>query len=347
MLKSFNEFEKFIASGNVQLLKENVSLTVKSINDVEYYDFGKRLRDVMWNWSTVLFYGNNYKGDPRTDVRVVSSDNYSDTITAGELFVDYWKDAENMIDNSVARSVGTSIRQAFGLKTPQIGIYTDLELTKLVVAAKQIGSNQTLKDEIIKWMKGAKISIDSTNNIVSSSKTVWDACAALGYASSMYLKSNKLDADLTKLAILLFNKSSTIDKARNNLKDVDFDFEGDDFGLDSWIGFVPNMPGWGTLNVSTTGFGWTVLWQISAATLDIWAAKIGAGILAGAKRLIDNGAITSKDFAAAPQVPAATLATPASSVQQNAAPAPEPTPTPTGSKPASKRKREKRRPNVV
>lgn len=276
MLKSFNDFNKSLTR-----LYESKNITFNELEKYNDIKAGDYLKGVMWNKSIKLFYGNNYRGNPSEDARMVPSVSKSaqaKDVSFGDVFADAWKETDDFCNKG-------SYRFVF--------VFGDEGTSKRI--QKTIANLES--DVILSWLKSASVQLSTSDpSVFVVPTTIEESAAAIAKAAASFFSKRtiKIDETVSLIARRIIEKQQTIKTVKTELE-RDNDFETD-WGLDSWINYVKEMPGWGQVyQVDADELGYWYTYAIAEEVVKLAEVKFGIAIMKAIQAMVKSGAITADE----------------------------------------------------
>ena len=321
MIKRFKEFSSSL------VMNEAKNVTFNELEKFDKMKAGDYLRNAMWDKSIKLFYGNNYKGNPETDNRMVPSVSASSSRdrSFGDVFKDAWDETNDFCN--------------FG-SYQAVFVFDGAGSTSSRVQKTVSGLDPNV---VLGWLTASGIKVvPSDPSIFDVQTTMEDAAANIAKQASTFFSKRtiKVDEVVSSLGKRIGDRDKTIKTVKANIE-RESDFETD-WGLDSWLPYVTEMPGWGKVyQVEADKLGYWYSWEISQLVFRFAEIKFGVAILKAAQAMIKAGQITPAQINSTTVQPAAAsqpTVQPTPQAPAQAQPAPGPTPAaPTPKRPIAQK----------
>ena len=315
--------------------KNITSNKLEELNNLKGLD---HIRNVMWHKSIELFYGKDYRGNPETDNRMVPSlsRSMSKDISYGDVFRDAWEETDDfckVASYEIIEFSNLDVKETISILEPSV---------------------------ILEWLSSSGIKVmPSDPSVFVVPVSIENSAADIAKRAVNFFakRTIKINQDIRRLGNKLIDPGKEIQVIKTVIeKHPDFE---EDWGLDSWAKYLPEMPGWGKVyKVDPYKIAYWYSWNLAETAFRFTETKFGASILKVIHEMIRSGKITADQINSATAPPTATVqptvttqpyTTPATSVAPSgptvAAPAPKPAapkpaaPRPAAPKPTAARKR--------
>lgn len=270
MIKRFKEF-----SSSLQM-NEAKNVTFNELERLDNLKAGDYLRNIMWDKSIKLFYGNNYKGNPETDNRMVPSVSGSSSrdVSFGDVFKDAWEETNDFCNFGAFQSVFVFGDEAFSSRIQKTVSGIDPNI-------------------VLGWLTSSGIKVmPSDPSIFVVPTTIEDAAASVAKKASEFFSKRtiKVDSLVSDLGKRMNDRDKVIRTTKAKIE-AEGDFEAD-WGLDSWLPYVMEMPGWGKVyQVEADKIGYWYSTTISEAVFRFAEIKFGVAVLKAAQLMIKSDQI--------------------------------------------------------
>lgn len=311
MIKKFEEFSSSL------YMNEAKNVTFNELEKLDNLRAGDYLRNIMWVKSIKLFYGNNYKGNPETDNRMIPSVSSSSSrdISFGDVFKDAWEETDDFCNFGAYQSVFVFGDDAFSSRIQKTISGLDPNV-------------------VLGWLTESGIKVmPSDPSIFVVPTSIEDSAAKVAKKASEFFSKRtiKVDSLVSDLGKRMNDRDKVIRTTKAKIE-AEKDFEPD-WGLDSWTSYVTEMPGWGKVyQVEADKIGYWYSWTIAESIFRFAEIKFGVAILKAAQLMIKSGQITPEKInSSSTQTPATIQATSAAPPAAATAPAKTAQPSPIAS----------------
>jgi hypothetical protein len=306
MIKRFEEFNRSI---RLPKMNEEKNVTFNELEKLDKMKAGDYLRNVMWDHSIKLFYGKDYKGNPESETRMIPSVSASSTsrdISMGDVFKDAWTETDDFCNFASREFIFSFGDAAFSQRIQKTITTLDPNV-------------------VMEWIKGASIKVSKSDpSIFVVPTSMEDSARKIAIEASKFFQKRtvKVDSLVSDCAKRIANRDQEIKIIKARIEN-EKDFEPD-WGLDSWIDYVTEMPGWGKVyQVEANKIGYWYSWTIAATVLDLTEIKFGVAIMKAVQSMIKAGQLNQQeintDVTAAPAQMMPSTQQPASTPVQSAA----------------------------
>jgi hypothetical protein len=290
MIKRFSEFMSSMRINEAKNVTFNELEKLDKMKSIEY------IKNVMWNHSILLFYGRDYKGNPETDRNMIPSVSASDSskdISMGDVFKDAWEETDNFCKRANYKFVFSFGNESFS--------------ERIQKTITELDSNI-----IMEWITKTSIAVSKSDpSVFVVPTTLEDSAKKLSIEASRFFQKRtiKVDSLVSNCAKRIADREANIKKIKSELEsniDSNFDFEPD-WGLDSWLKYVTEMPGWGKVyQVEANKIGYWYTWTLAATVADLTEIKFGVAILKAIQSMIKSGKINLEGVDASKVTPVQT-----------------------------------------